>query len=108
MMDAAFDPAAIAADAVVLAGLDGGTGRERVRIDWQLRPAGRSTSDGSAGANAALAAGIPAVALGCAKGENMHVPTERIRADSIVTGARQLRAVLQEVPEPLVPRGTGS
>jgi hypothetical protein len=33
----------------------------------------------------------------------MHAPTERIRADSIVTGARQLRAVLQEVLE-LTPR----
>jgi tripeptide aminopeptidase len=65
-----------------------------------------TTADGSTDANAALAAGIPAVALGCCKGENMHAPTERIRADSIVTGARQLRAVLQEVLEPLVPRGT--
>jgi hypothetical protein len=27
----------------------------------------------------------------------MHAPTERIRADSIATGARQLRAVLQEI-----------
>jgi len=27
----------------------------------------------------------------------MHAPTERIRAASIVTGAEQLRAVLQEV-----------
>jgi len=65
-----------------------------------------TTADGSTDANAALAAGIPAVALGCCQGENMHAPTERIRADSIVTGARQLRAVLQEVLEPLVPRGT--
>jgi hypothetical protein len=37
MMNTAFDPAAIAADAVTLAELDGGTGRERVRIDWLLR-----------------------------------------------------------------------
>jgi tripeptide aminopeptidase len=59
-----------------------------------------TTADGSTDANAALAAGIPAVALGCCKGENMHAPTERIRADSIVTGARQLRAVLQEVLDP--------
>jgi acetylornithine deacetylase/succinyl-diaminopimelate desuccinylase-like protein len=55
------------------------------------------TSDGSTDANAALAAGIPAVALGCCEGEDMHAPTERIRAASIVTGAEQLRAVLQEV-----------
>jgi acetylornithine deacetylase/succinyl-diaminopimelate desuccinylase-like protein len=33
----------------------------------------------------------------------MHAPNERIRADSIATGARQLSAVLQEVLE-LTPR----
>src|ERR1700691_3778436 len=37
MTDTAVDPAAIAADAVALAELDGGTGRERERIDWLLR-----------------------------------------------------------------------
>jgi tripeptide aminopeptidase len=62
-----------------------------------------TTADGSTDANAALAAGIPAVALGCCEGEDMHAPTERIRADSIATGARQLRAVLREVLE-LTPR----
>jgi tripeptide aminopeptidase len=56
-----------------------------------------TAADGSTDANAALAVGIPAVALGCCDGEDMHAPTERIRADSIVTGARQLRAVLQEI-----------
>ena len=39
------------------------------------------------------------VAFGCCEGENRHAPTERIRVGSIVTGARQLRAVLQEVME---------
>jgi tripeptide aminopeptidase len=58
-----------------------------------------TTADGSTDANAALAAGIPALALGCCEGEDMHAPTERIRADSIATGARQLRAVLAEVLE---------
>jgi tripeptide aminopeptidase len=62
-----------------------------------------TAADGSTDANAALAAGIPAVALGCCDGEDMHALTERIRADSIVTGARQLRAVLQEILE-LLPR----
>jgi tripeptide aminopeptidase len=62
-----------------------------------------TAGDGSTDANAALAAGIPAVALGCCEGENMHSPAERIRAGSIATGARQLRAVLQEVLE-LTPR----
>jgi acetylornithine deacetylase/succinyl-diaminopimelate desuccinylase-like protein len=59
-----------------------------------------TTADGSTDANAALAAGIPAVALGCCQGEDMHAPTERIRADSIATGAAQLRVVLAEVLEP--------
>jgi tripeptide aminopeptidase len=58
-----------------------------------------TTADGSTDANAALAAGIPAAALGCCDGENMHSPAERIRTGSIATGARQLRAVLQEVLE---------
>ena len=58
-----------------------------------------TTADGSTDANAALAVGIPAVALGCCDGENMHAPTERIRADSIATGAEQLRAVLAELLE---------
>jgi tripeptide aminopeptidase len=62
-----------------------------------------TTGDGSTDANAALAAGIPAVALGCCEGENMHSPAERIRVDSIGTGAGQLHAVLQEVLE-LTPR----
>jgi tripeptide aminopeptidase len=54
------------------------------------------TGDGSTDANAALAAGIPAVALGCCDGEDMHAPTERIDVTSIATGARQLRAVIAE------------
>jgi tripeptide aminopeptidase len=68
----------------------------RARASIGLPPA---TGDGSTDANAALAIGIPAVALGCCEGEDMHAPTERIRADSIVTGAEQLRAVLAEVLE---------
>ena len=56
-----------------------------------------ATGDGSTDANAALAAGIPAVALGCCFGEDMHAPTERIRADSIAAGAGQLQAVLAEI-----------
>lgn len=56
-----------------------------------------ATGDGSTDANAALAAGIPAVALGCCVGEDMHAPTERIRADSIAAGASQLQAVLAEI-----------
>ena len=37
MQDTAFDPAAIAADAVALAELHGGTGHERIRIEWLQR-----------------------------------------------------------------------
>jgi tripeptide aminopeptidase len=58
-----------------------------------------TTGDGSTDANAALAAGIPAVALGCCEGEDMHALTERIRAGSVLTGAEQLRAVLTEILE---------
>jgi tripeptide aminopeptidase len=58
-----------------------------------------NTGDGSTDANAALAAGIPAVALGCCEGTDMHAPTERIRAGSIGAGAEQLRAVLAEIME---------
>lgn len=58
-----------------------------------------TVADGSTDANAALAAGIPAVALGCCQGEDMHAPTERIRVGSIAPGARQLRAVLAEILE---------
>lgn len=58
-----------------------------------------TTGDGSTDANAALAAGIPAVALGCCDGENMHAPTERIRVASIDTGARQLTTVIDEFLE---------
>ena len=68
----------------------------RARRSIGLPPA---TGDGSTDANAALAVGIPAVALGCCEGENMHAPTERIRADTIAAGAEQLRAVLAEILE---------
>jgi acetylornithine deacetylase/succinyl-diaminopimelate desuccinylase-like protein len=61
---------------------------------------------GSTDANAALAAGIPALALGCCAGENMHAPDERIRADTIAAGAAQLRAVLAEVLD-LTPSSAG-
>ena len=37
MQDTALPPAAIAADAVALAELDGGTGNERTRIEWLQR-----------------------------------------------------------------------
>jgi tripeptide aminopeptidase len=68
----------------------------RARRSIGLPPA---TGDGSTDANAALAAGIPAVALGCCEGKDMHALTERIRADTVAAGAEQLRAVLAEILE---------
>jgi hypothetical protein len=92
-----FDPAAIAADAVALAELPGGTGQERVRIDWLQRrltraPGSRHVDDVG---NLVWTFGGAPYRL-----EDMHALTERIRADSILTGAKQLRAVLAEVLKP--------
>jgi hypothetical protein len=92
MTDTAVDPAAIASDAVALAELDGGTGRERVRIDWLLRrlhdaPGSRRVDDAG---NLVWAFGPPPYRLA-------------VLAGSIATGASQPRAVLQEVLE-LTPR----
>jgi tripeptide aminopeptidase len=53
--------------------------------------------DGSTDANAALAQGIPALALGCARGADMHAPTERIERASIGLGAKQLDRVLRRL-----------
>jgi tripeptide aminopeptidase len=53
--------------------------------------------DGSTDANAALAQGIPALALGCANGADMHAPTERIERASIGLGAKQLERVLRRL-----------
>jgi acetylornithine deacetylase/succinyl-diaminopimelate desuccinylase-like protein len=55
-------------------------------------------TDGSTDANAALAHGIPALALGCARGADMHLPSERIEVASLELGAAQLAAVLRRVP----------
>src|SRR5581483_1072630 len=46
--------------------------------------------EGSTDANAALAAGIPALCLGCAHGGDMHTPYEWIERDSIAAGVAQL------------------
>ena len=49
----------------------------------------------STDANAALAAGIPALCLGCATGGEMHTPDEYIDIGSLATGREQLRSVLR-------------
>lgn len=52
-------------------------------------------ADGSTDANAALAAGIPALALGVAYGSAMHTLDERIDVASLELGCRQLDGVLR-------------
>lgn len=49
---------------------------------------------GSTDANAATALGVPAVALGCARGSGMHSLCERIDLRSLETGCRQVAAVV--------------
>lgn len=53
--------------------------------------------DGSTDANAALAAGIPALSIGCANGGDMHTPHEWIERDSITAGVAQLEGVLRRL-----------
>jgi acetylornithine deacetylase/succinyl-diaminopimelate desuccinylase-like protein len=53
--------------------------------------------DGSTDANAALAHGIPALSIGCARGQDMHAPTERIEAASLALGVAQLEGVLRRL-----------
>jgi acetylornithine deacetylase/succinyl-diaminopimelate desuccinylase-like protein len=63
----------------------------RVRAELGLADA---LGAGSTDANAALAAGIPALTLGVARGGAMHTRGEWIDADSLDQGLRQLEAVL--------------
>jgi acetylornithine deacetylase/succinyl-diaminopimelate desuccinylase-like protein len=53
--------------------------------------------DGSTDANAALAAGIPALVLGVARGSGMHTLDERIEIASLDLGVRQLERVLRRL-----------
>jgi acetylornithine deacetylase/succinyl-diaminopimelate desuccinylase-like protein len=48
----------------------------------------------STDANAALAAGIPALCLGCAQGGEMHTPEESLEIGSLAGGREQLQRVL--------------
>ena len=61
--------------------------RERLGLPDELVAA-------STDANAALAAGIPALCLGCAQGGEMHTPGEYIEIASLAAGREQLRSVL--------------
>jgi len=51
----------------------------------------------STDANAALARGIPALALGVARGSGMHSVAEQIELDSLEQGRRQLELVLRRL-----------
>ena len=52
---------------------------------------------GSTDANAAVAVGIPAVALGCARGSGMHSRAERIDLRSLEFGCVQVVEVMREL-----------
>jgi len=65
-----------------------------VRAELGLPPA---LGEGSTDANAALAAGIPALTLGVSTGESMHSLEERIDARSLAQGRAQLEAVLRRL-----------
>ena len=101
MRDTAFDTGVIIADAVALAEMPGGTGQEQVRIDWpheRLAAAPGSRHDfrrldrRKRGTRGRHTRGRPRLLRG-----RGHARPERIRADSIAVGARQLRAVLAEL-----------
>ena len=94
MRDIACDPEAIATDAVALAELPGGTGHERVRIDWLNKRLPAGSVPLAHPLVAAVLRARRAVGLPDATGD---APTERIRADSIAAGAGQLQAVLTEI-----------
>jgi tripeptide aminopeptidase len=54
-------------------------------------------SDGSTDANAALAAGIPALCVGVSRGSGMHTLNERIDRRSLEEGAKFVEALLREL-----------
>jgi tripeptide aminopeptidase len=64
--------------------------RERLNLPPTL-------GEGSTDANAALAAGIPALCLGVARGNSMHALHERIERGSLAEGVAQLRDVLRSL-----------
>ena len=68
-----------------------------MRSELGLPPA---LGEGSTDANAALAAGIPALTLGVANGEGMHTPDERIDRESLALGVAQLERVLGRLLAP--------
>lgn len=53
--------------------------------------------EGSTDANAALAAGVPALCIGCSRGSAMHALDERIDASTLPLGTAQLDGVLRTI-----------
>jgi acetylornithine deacetylase/succinyl-diaminopimelate desuccinylase-like protein len=54
-------------------------------------------TQGSTDANAALAVGVPALCIGCARGAAMHALDERIDASTLELGTAQLDGVMREI-----------
>ena len=68
-----------------------------VRSDLMLPP---TLGSGSTDANAALALGIPALAIGVADGAGMHTLGERIELTSLELGRRQLELIVTRLLAP--------
>src|SRR6266540_3212725 len=64
-----------------------------ISVPWAM-PIARA---GMPSANAALALGIPALAIGIAHGTEMHTLAERITIDSLDLGRRQLTLIIQRL-----------
>jgi tripeptide aminopeptidase len=64
----------------------------RSRLGLEPRLAQSSTD-----ANAALAAGVPALCIGCSRGSSMHALDERIDASTLELGVAQLDGVMREM-----------
>ncbi len=114
-----LDPGLLDAFAAMLADLRLSGGLELSIETVGVRPAGRldrrhallravraartelglpdTLTDGSTDANAALHLGVPALAIGCARGHDMHTTIERIEAGSLGAGAAQLDGVLRRL-----------
>ena len=66
-----------------------------VRAEREALGLTANLTSGSTDANAALALGIPALAIGCARGADMHAEGERIDVSSLPLGIAQLDRVLR-------------
>jgi tripeptide aminopeptidase len=70
---------------------------QKIRADLNLPAA---LDAGSTDANAALARGIPALALGVARGSQMHALDERIEIESLALGRRQVDELVRSMLAP--------